>query len=172
VLWGTPTIDEWTDIARGLLARPETRVAMLVAPEIEATPAELRVVRNRLASRITTAGIAEFHPDHIVDTATPARLVTGLRRSPDPLLQLVPLSLLESVRGGSTQSPAIVDQAQILSGNFPAPKPDVTDELAAENHARVTASMAEFESVLAAIQQDRHASYARVGITVGTGRSR
>jgi hypothetical protein len=171
ILWGTPTIEAWTDAARGLLARRETRVAMVLAPEIEAPPAELRVIRNRVSSRITTAGIADFHPDVTADTASPARLVPYLRRSPDPLLQLVPLALLDSVRGAS-HSPAIMDQAQILSGQAPPPRIDVADRIAEQNHGRVTARLEAFEAVLAAIAEDRRTSYARAGITVGTGRSR
>jgi hypothetical protein len=169
VLWGIPTVEAWTEAARGLLGRAETRVAMVVAPEIEATPSELRIIRNRVASRITTAGIADFHPDATVDVGTPARLVPFLRRSPDPLLQLVPLALLESVRG----APPAVDlaaQAEMLSGQAPPPRGDVADRIAAENHDRVTRVMGDFEAVLAAIAEDRRRSYPRVGITVGTGR--
>ncbi|HUS28991.1 MAG TPA: hypothetical protein VMZ53_10780 [Kofleriaceae bacterium] len=171
VLWGIPTIDAWSEAARALLARPKTRVAMVLAPEIEAPPAELRVIRNRVNSRLPGVGIAEFHPDGITDTATAARLVPFLRRSPDPLLQLVPLSLLESVRG-APQIVDVMEQAQILSGQMAPPRGDVADELAEQNHARVTARMAEVEGVLASIAEDRRTSYARVGITVGTGRSR
>jgi hypothetical protein len=170
VLWGIPTIDAWSDTARELLARPQTRVAMVVAPEIEATPSELRVIRNRVASRISTAGIADFHPDAIVDTGTPARLVPALRRSPDPLLQLVPLALLETVRGQPAKA-GLVEQAQILSGQLAPPRGDVADRIAAANHTRVMANRAELEAVLASIAEDRRTSYPRAGITVGTGRS-
>lgn len=171
VLWGIPTIDAWSDTARELLAQPGARVAMVVAPEIEATPSELRVIRNRVASRISTAGIADFHPDAIVDTGTPARLVPALRRSPDPLLQLVPLALLETVRGAPSAA-GLVEQAQILSGKKAAPRGDVADKIAADNHTRVMARHAELEAVLVSIAQDRRTSYERVGITVGTGRTR
>ena len=145
---------------------------MVVAPEIEAGPGELRVIRTRVNARLTTMGIAEFHPDGLVDAATPARFVPALRRSPDPLLQLVPLSLMESVRG----VPPIIDvmeQAQLLaSGKMPPLRGDVADDIAEVNHVRVVAERVPFEATLAAIAEDRRASYARVGITVGTGLSR
>jgi hypothetical protein len=171
VLFGSPTLDEWTAAARGLLARKETRVAMVVAPEIAATPGELRDIRNQLTARLDGVGIAEFHPDGIMDPTTAPRFVPALRRSPDPLLQCVPLSLLESVRG---QPPVvdIIDQAQILAGNIPPIRGDITDDLAEENHARVTKQLDQFEAVLASIAEDRRTSYARAGITVGTGLSR
>jgi hypothetical protein len=142
---------------------------MVVAPEIEATPSELRIIRNRIASRITTAGIADFHPDATADVGSPARLVPFLRRSPDPLLQLVPLSLLDSVRAAPPAAD-LAAQAEMLSGQAPPPRGDVADRIAAENHERVTRVMGDFEAVLAAIAEDRRRSYLRVGITVGTGR--
>jgi hypothetical protein len=169
VLWGIPTVEAWSEAARGLLGRSETRVAMVVAPEIEATPSELRIIRNRVASRITTAGIADFHPDATADVGSPARLVPFLRRSPDPLLQLVPLSLLDSVRAAPPAAD-LAAQAEMLSGQAPPPRGDVADRIAAENHERVTRVMGDFEAVLAAIAEDRRRSYLRVGITVGTGR--
>ena len=172
VLWGSPPIDTWTETARELVERPTTKVAMIVAPEIEADPSALRMIRNRVGGRLTHLGVAEFHPDGIIDDATPARFVPALRRSPDPLLQLVPLSLLSSVRA----PPPIVDvieQAQLIAtGKLPPMRGDVADDIAEVNHKRVVAERAPFEAALAAIALDRRTSYARVGITVGTGLSR
>jgi hypothetical protein len=136
---------------------------MIVAPELGADAAELRAVRDRVAGRIPTAGVADFHPDAPLDLATPARLVPFLRRSPDPMLQLVPLVLLDSVRA----PPPAVDralQAQILGGGAPAPRTDVADRIAAANHAHVTSSREAIEAALADIAVDRRRSYARVGI--------
>src|SRR5262245_22300304 len=82
VLWGTPTAVDWVAAGERLLAREATRVAMVVAPELAATPSDLRAVRDQVAARIPTAGVADFHPDAALDLATPARLVPFLRRSP------------------------------------------------------------------------------------------
>lgn len=41
---------------------------------------------------------AAFHPEAEPDTATPARLVSFIRRTPDPTIQLVRLSVLARVR--------------------------------------------------------------------------
>jgi hypothetical protein len=169
ILWGTPALEDWLASARALLARPATRVAMVVAPELAATPAGLRAIRDAVAVRMPDAGIAEFHPDAAFDAATPARLVPFLRRSPDPMLQLVPLELLDRVRA----YPAVVDlaaQAQILGGIADPPRGDVADTIAADNHARVLASEAQITAVLDDIAADRRRSYARAGITVGTCR--
>ncbi len=168
VVWGTPSADAWVGAAQALLAAPQTRVAMVIAPELDVAPAQLRALRDRVASRLPAAGVAEFHPAGVLDHATPARLVPFLRRSPDPLLQLVPFAVLDAVR-----APQLVadraQQAQLLVAGGP-PKPAVADRIAAANHARVTPSLAELTARLDAIAADRAESYARVRIS--TSRSR
>lgn len=169
VLWGTPPLDAWVRAARALLAEPHTRVAMVVAPELAATATDLRAIRDHVAVHIPSAGIAEFHPDAALDAATPARLVPYLRRSPDPLLQLVPLELLDRVRA----YPAVVDladQAQMLGGLAAPLRGDVADAIAADNHARVTADAAAVAATLEDIAADRRRSYARFGIAIHTSR--
>lgn len=164
ILWGTPACDAWISAARSLLAEPATRVAMVVAPELAIAPAALRALRDELAAELTDAGIADFHPDAGLDLGSPARLVPFLRRSPDPLLQLVPLALLDSVRG----APPVADrtqQAQILGGLAAAPRGDVADRIAVTNHATVAAHHAAIAATLDDIAADRAAAYARVGIS-------
>jgi hypothetical protein len=164
VVWGTPSADAWVGAAQALLASPQTRVAMVIAPELDVAPAQLRALRDRVASRLPAAGVAEFHPAGVLDHATPARLVPFLRRSPDPLLQLVPFAVLDAVR-----APQLVadraQQAQLLVAGGDPPKPAVADRIAAANHARVTPSLAELTARLDAIAADRAASYARVRIS-------
>jgi hypothetical protein len=165
VVWGVPTLEEWIASARAQLAKPSTRVAMIVAPELAVTAGELRAIRDAVAARMPSAGIAEFHPDAAYDAATPARLVPFIRRSPDPLLQLVPLELLDRVRA----YPAVVDlaaQAQILGGLAAPPRGDVADSIAANNHACVVANAARITAILEDIAADRRRSYASVGIAL------
>lgn len=164
VVWGTPSDDAWVSAAQALLAAPQTRVAMVIAPELDVSAAELRALRDRVASRLPSAGVAEFHPAGVLDLATPARLVPFLRRAPDPLLQLVPFAVLDAVR-----APQLVadraQQAQILVGGGDPPKQAVADRIADANHARVAPSLAELTARLDAIAADRAASYERVGIS-------
>ncbi|HEU0033388.1 MAG TPA: hypothetical protein VFQ53_22305 [Kofleriaceae bacterium] len=164
VLGGVPAFEDWLAACRGALARAGTRVAMVVAPELAIAPAELRALRDRVATAIPEAGIAEFHPGAPLDLASPARLVPFLRRSPDPLLQLVPIAILDGVRG----VPPAADrahQAAMLGGTAAPGRGDVADSIAAVNHATVARQAAEIEAVLAAITDDRRAAYARVGIS-------
>lgn len=161
VLFGEPALAEWIAAAQELLARKRVLVAMVVAPEFTG---ELRTLRDRVAAAIPTAGVADFHPDAPLDLATPARLVPFLRRSPDPLLQLVPLALLDAVRA----APPAADrarQAQILGGRAEPPRGDVADRIAAANHARVAADPAALAARFAELAADRARSYARVGIS-------
>lgn len=162
VLWGAPSSEDFAAAARRLLAVDKTRVAMVIAPELGATISELRRIREHVVNMVPTAGIADFHPDSPIDLASPARLVPYLRRSPDPMLQLVPLAILETVRGGSI----VVDlakQVELLKSNVPE-QVDVADRIAAANHARVGIDMAAIATRFAEIAADRSASYERAGI--------
>jgi hypothetical protein len=165
ILWGTPSIDTFAAAATELLPPAgATHVAMVVAPELVVTPSELRELRGEVAKLVTIAGVAEFHPDATLDATTPARLVPYLRRSPDPMLQLVPHAILASVR---TPQPryATLDQLKALNDLAAAPKQDIGDRIAATNHARVAVDGAVIEAKLVEIFADRDASYARVGIS-------
>jgi hypothetical protein len=163
VLWGAPAIDAWVAEAERLLAAPATQVAMVVAPELAIARAELAALRDAVAARIPAAGVAEFAPDAALDLATPARLVPFLRRAPDPLLQLVPLPLLDAVRG---DPPAVgrARQAAMLGGHAAPPRGEIAERIALANHATLAHSHAAIGATLADIAADRAAAYARVGI--------
>lgn len=163
ILWGTPTLAMWVAAANRALA-PSIKVAMLVAPELRITRSELHDVRDQVAREVGTLGIAEFHPDATYDGKTPARLVPFLRRSPDPLLQCVPLTLLDQVRGPPLTVERSAQIAMLVKqGGIHAVKPDIASRIASANHARV--AQHEVEAKLAAIDVDRADSYARVGIS-------
>ena len=162
-LWGTPTLAEWTEAATRAFQDPNIRVAMIVAPELAITRQALHGIRDEVAKRAATLGVAEFHPDATYDGATPARLVPFLRRSPDPMLQCVPLALLDQMRG----PPMNVERSEqiamlVRAGGFDAVKAPLVDRIATQNHARVI--QIEVEAKLAAIAADRAARYPRVGI--------
>ena len=163
IVWGTPSLEDWVAAAEGLLARPAVRVAMVVAPELAVEPAELRALRNRVVTRIPQAGIADFHPEATLDLTTPARLVPFLRRSPDPLLQLVPLALLNTVRS-SQPVPDLARQAQLLGGLAAPPRADIAERIAAANHATATQHVGAIAAAIDEIAADRATAYARAGI--------
>ena len=164
ILWGTPPLAQWVAEAERLLAAPAVVVAMVIAPELSTAPGEFSALRDRVASRIPSAGIAEFHPTAALDLATPARLVPFVRRAPDPLLQLVPLARLHAVRATPPAADR-VQQAAMLGGHAASPRGALADRIAAANHATVAQAHAEITAVLDAIAADRRSAYARVGIS-------
>jgi hypothetical protein len=163
VLWGTPALDAWAAEASRLLALPMTRVAMVIAPEAAMSRDALRALRDEVATRVPSAGVAEFHPAAALDLATPVRLVPFLRRSPDPMLQLVPLAVIDAVRA-APPPPRLAEQASMLGGHVGPPRQDVAARIAAANHATVASMYAEITAVLEAIAVDRRAAYRRIGI--------
>jgi hypothetical protein len=169
VLWGQPELDEWVGAARELLARPTTRVAMVIAPELAETTGGLRGTREQVGRIVKLAGVAEFHPDAERDSVNAARLVPWLRRSPDPLLQFVPFDILNAVRSAPVLTD-LAEQAKLLGGVSTAPREDIGDRIAEMNFARVARDAAAFDATLDDIALDRRRSYARVGITVHTSR--
>nr|HEX4315025.1 hypothetical protein [Kofleriaceae bacterium] len=163
VVLGAPDDAAWIAASRRALAQPAARVAMVVAPELAIARGELGAVRDRVAAAIADAGVAEFHPDAPLDLATPARAVPFARRSPDPLLQLVPLAILRAARG----APPVADrasQAAMLRDAVPPPALAVADRIAADNHDTLSALGREIARVHDDIARDRAASYARVGL--------
>jgi hypothetical protein len=164
VLWGEPSAAAWVEAGQALIAKPGTRVAMVVAPESAVTERDLRELRNVVTTGVPGTGVAHFHPVAEVDLATPPRLVPFLRRSPDPLLQLVPLSLLASVREPPMTHERVA-QLHMLGGTAPPVRGDVGDMIAETNHARVSAELAAVTAALDSIAADRRETYARVGIT-------
>ena len=158
IVWGTPALDDWEAAARAALARPTTRVAMIVAPELALDRDAFGAVRDQVAARIPAAGVAHFHPDAAIDLASPARLVPFVRRSPDPLLQLVPLAILDQIRSAPPLA-GLAQQAQILGGHAAPPRGDIAERIAHANFATVTARFAAIVAVLDDIARDRRAAY-------------
>ena len=90
---------------------------------------------------------------------TPARLVPCLRRSPDPMLQVVRWSALESARR-APPPPDRATQLQWLAGQGAPPAPLITDEIELANHRTISAvGMAAFEEAIAALAAARAAAY-------------
>lgn len=89
--------------------------------------------------------LAAFHPLAGSETfATPPQLVSYLRRTPDPTLQLVRTSVLRRATGEGRS---------------------VSDDVTRRNHESVTArGVAALDAVLRDLRRDRDESYARLGI--------
>ncbi len=84
--------------------------------------------------------MAAFHPDAATSFGNPYQLVSFLRRTPDPTIQLVRAEILEPMR---------------------AARPSLSDDIAQQNFARVNAEGPDrLDAVLRDIRRDRDQSYA------------
>jgi len=128
-------------------AKPDAAIGLAIFPRVACTVGawERFAERVRRARRAFLA--AAFHPEYAppeyappADGALdPARLVSFIRRTPDPTLQLVRASLLENLRG------------------------PISDDVARANHATVRMrGPAALDALLTEIRRDRDASYAGV----------
>jgi hypothetical protein len=149
-----PFIDELdapdaAEIAIGLLIFPRLE---LRAPAFDAFAERVRRADHARRPDALTAPpappflIAAFHP-HAVSPATfatPPQLVSFVRRTPDPTLQLVRTSVLRRATGEG---------------------PRVSDDVTRRNFEAVRARGVEaLEAVLRELRRDRDESYARLGV--------
>lgn len=170
IVWGEqPSLAQVIEHVRAALGAPRCAVAMVVMPELTGGGPALDALRAGVAQAVREAGVAAFGPHGSLELGTPAKLVPYLRRSPDPMLQLVPFSILDAARRQPLQVADRAFTARVLAGLAPPPAPSVSDRIAARNHATVTARLGELARVLADIAQDRLAAYPRAGILIDLG---
>lgn len=155
--------DEVGDAVARIAGDARAALGMVVLAASAITPAELRRLRDD-AIRADVA-IADFHPDAPGDLASPARLVPLLRRSPDPMLQVVRWSVLEAARR-APPPPDRAAQARLLAGHGPreAAHVRVPDAIARANHDAITAAgLDALAAVLDDLARDRARAYAITG---------
>lgn len=126
-----------------------TAVGMLIFPRAASTSAAFdrytEEVRRADRERCRAEGrkdfvMAAFHPDGAEAFATPYQLVSFLRRTPDPMIQLVRAELLDRLR---------------------VTHPTLSEDVAQQNFTTVNArGAAALDAVLRDIRRDRDQSYA------------
>lgn len=104
---------------------------------------------------------AAFHPQLPYSTDAPARLVPFFRRSPDPMVQLVRLSVLDAIHANRPRGTQFFDGDPSEFLRLLRSRPEsVTDLITRENHERALAGeLAQIEGLMAEIAADRAASY-------------
>jgi hypothetical protein len=126
--------------------------------------ARLRELHADAHGRSPPMALAEFHPDATADLGAAARLVPFLRRSPDPTIQCVRLSVLSALRRGEEGTDYVdlstTSLAELLARPVRKPLHERVAELNLENVC--AHGVAAIEAVLADIRADRDAAYARV----------
>lgn len=128
-------------------------------------------VRERYAATATAddarMALADFHPSAEADLASPERLVSFLRRSPDPLLQLVRERVLASVRKASDVGTRFLDPdaLTLAAVNGAAPVEPVSERIARANLRTVERlGVADVRARIEAIHTDRDRTYAALGL--------
>lgn len=109
---------------------------------------------------------ATFHPDYPLVRRSASSVVPFFRRSPDPSLQLVRLSILEAARGGD-HGKFVFDYSAASWERLRrrAESRSVTERITGENHAALEREgAAAFQKVLDDIAADRARSYARFAL--------
>ncbi len=164
-----PTLDAVARIG----ANESVEVGLLVFPRSAATRQEheafVSAIRERdaeLHDGSPPMAMAAFHPNALADFSHPSRLVPFIRRSPDPVIQLIRRTSLEAVRkrtsdrGTAFLDPSEIDFGAMLETKAQAP---LHERVADKNRETLQAmGEAEAEAILAAIRSDRDASYARL----------
>lgn len=138
-------------------AGPAAAVGMLLFPRAAVASAAFdrftEEVRRADRERCRAQGrqdfvMAAFHPEGAAHFTTPYQLVSFLRRTPDPMIQLVRAPLLDRLR---------------------APRPSLSEDVAQQNFATVNArGAAALDAILGDIRRDREQSYAALA---GRGRA-
>lgn len=110
--------------------------------------------------------MADFHPGVEPDLSSAARLVSFLRCTPDPTVQVVRRGALEAVQGtsaqGSVYEPRAVLSLDLLAAHGGAP---THQRVAEANLATVTrVGVARVQALLDDIRADRDRAYARLGL--------
>jgi hypothetical protein len=163
-----------------LAGEPRIEVALLILPmlALDARRFEhfVSALRDRDAGRHPLGkapfAMAAFHPDAEAALDDAERLIPFLRRTPDPTVQLVRLSVLERIHTRAPQGTSFVDVHSLdalealgvdarLEPSSHAELP-LRERIARANLSTVTrVGVHEIEAKLRDIQSDRDAAYAR-----------
>lgn len=156
-----------------IFADPRIEVGLLLLPRVRWQRQRFRryveEVRAGHAARHAASRVpgppplamAAFHPVAPIDAASAARLVTFLRRTPDPTIQIVRQSSLAAVRGPVTSGAVYAPRAVLDLAALAAEPLSMADRVAESNLATVLGAGPErIEAILDDIRADRDRAYA------------
>ena len=135
----TPDVAAVARFIDELTAEPRAAIGLALFPRVACTVGAWESFAEKVRRTRDDFLAAAFHPDYrapdgVLDAA---RLVPFIRRTPDPTLQLVRASLVDTLRG------------------------QVSNDVARVNYDTVTArGLAKLDALLTDIRRDRDASYA------------
>jgi hypothetical protein len=140
-------------------------VALLIFPSLTMSAQDFDSWCAPLRAANAAFVAAVFHPEAEYDLATPAQAVGFFRRAPDPTLQLVRVSALDTVRGAAGGK-FMFDfsagaWAELAKREHKLP---TSDRIARDNHALVLRDgISTLQAIYDDIRADRDRSYAAAG---------
>lgn len=147
----------------------KTDIGLLIFPALDVSPKEFRALVAAMESGHAQAyargevplAMADFHPKAALDLSSPARLVSFIRRAPDPTIQLVRRSAMARVRNREDEGSMF---AESLAAFMPlmgtAPRASVSDNIARNNLRTIErVGPATIEAILSDIADDRERAY-------------
>lgn len=160
---------------------PRLEIGLLLFPRLEVTQPEHErfvsclVDADAARRELGTApfAMAAFHPDARADLSNPERLVPFLRRTPDPTIQLVRVSVLDRVREGFNEGTQFVDLRALSSLGAAREETLPLRERIARGNLKMVRRVGpdEVERRLLEIRKDRDATYARLRDVARVGRA-
>ena len=158
--------DEATEI--GILLFPRVRLGRSAWERFHSQVRNLDA--DRYAYGVSPMTSAAFHPDGEANDASGELLKPLIRRSPDPLIQLVRVRVLDALRGERTGGTTVLDVADIAGLGLEdiqalTTKPKSVSDVVADANLRTVRRMgvARVVELLDDIRRDRDETYARLG---------
>lgn len=178
MLGADPGPDEVLAVADAVFADPRVDIGLIIFPRLGG---DIRGHRDRkgfhqLMTRVRARDVerhapatpplvmADFHPHAEPDMTSPARLVSFVRRSPDPTIQVVRHATLEAVQGAEVRGTAYIPQGSLSLDDLPAlAGVPLHQRIAEANHATIARlGVAQVQALLDDIRADRDRAYARI----------
>jgi hypothetical protein len=172
--WPCPNYEAPLAAIDDMARDPRIEIGLLLFPTARVASSDFERFVSRLVdedARVRELGttpfaLAAFHPDAKADLSEPERLISFLRRTPDPTIQLVRCETLDRVRGGFPDGTAFVDINFISTlGQSREDTLPLRERIARANLRTVErAGVVDVERRLEDIRTDRNRSYARLGV--------
>jgi hypothetical protein len=150
----------------------DIELVLLVLPRLEVHRLEmdalLALLRHELTERegVASFALAAFHPQADPDTATGERFIPFLRRSPDPLVQAVRFTALQSIDDKHAGGTKFVDPAAFDPAAWSEPSREtLRARIARKNLSMVLEhGLDEVRARLDDICEDRQRTHRRLGL--------
>lgn len=167
-------VERKADVDVGILVFPELALDRVPFQHFAAALREADAARKPRGE--TVVAMADFHPNAEPDLGSPDRLVAFVRRTPDPVIQLVRRGALASARLTEDAGTRFVEPAAYFAhagdAATHAPPEPVSDRVARANLRTVERVGADtVRSVMDDIARDRDRSYAALGLAAPAWRA-